>query len=559
MKVNVVFGFLGTQKDKGKNEKGWKPTVAVAMQEEFPVGKIVLFHPTIHAQDKTSTAPLLKQVVSEIQSASPKTDVYPIAMDTADPWDFDEVYGKLYEFFSRYEFHPDREEYFVNLATGTHTAQICLFLLVKSRHIPGKLLQMQPPRVGKTENAAGTHKIIDLDLLHHEQLKALEIQEQWEATQFLKAGIPTRNEKYNDLINEIEQVVAPRSAQPLRIRRIQGKIQPAKSISPSVLLIGATGVGKSQLARRIYELKKQRRLLEGDFIEVNCATLKGTHAMSALFGHAEGAYTGANKSRPGYLRAADGGILFLDEIGELGLEEQAMLLRAIESKRFQPLGLDKDVSSDFQLISGTNRDLHCDVLAGKFREDLLARINLWTFHLPNLVDRREDIEPNIDYEMRLFSDIHNMKIEFNSDARKKFLDFALSPVALWKSNFRDLNAAIVRMATLSTGGRITVEIVAREIQRLEKQWQVTSNDTMKTQNDLLEQFFDAEQMAKIDHFDRAQLLDVIQICRISKTLSEAGRRLFQYSRTQKNSTNDASRLQKYLNRFGLSWERIKER
>src|SRR4030095_7720389 len=130
---------------------------------------------------------------------------------------------------------------------------------------------------------------------------------------------------------------------------------------------------KSQLARRIYELKKARHQVTGAFVEVNCATLRGDAAMSALFGHVKGAFTGALKDRAGLLRAADGGVLFLDEIGELGRDEQAMLVRALEEKRFSPFGSDVEVSSDFQLIAGTNRELLPAVREGRFREDLLAR------------------------------------------------------------------------------------------------------------------------------------------------------------------------------------------
>jgi transcriptional regulatory protein RtcR len=325
-----------------------------------------------------------------------------------------------------------------------------------------------------------------------------------------------------------------------------------------VLLIGATGVGKSKLARRIYELKVERQLLTGKFIEVNCATLRGSHSMSALFGHTKGSFTGATEARAGYLRAADGGMLFLDEIGELGLDKQAMLLRAIEEKRFQPVGSDTDVVSNFQLIAGTNRDLDIEVSAGKFREDLLARINLWTFRLPSLAERREDIEPNVEYELAEYERQHQMKIGFSKEARKRFLDFAVSHEAAWNANFRDLNAAIVRMATLSSGGRISIETVEKEIARLEKQWKKASQGVAREWHDILGRYFDEQQIDQIDLFDRVQLAEVIRVCQDSSTLTEAGRRLFQYSRTQKNSTNDASRLRKYLARFGLNWERIKE-
>jgi transcriptional regulatory protein RtcR len=168
-----------------------------------------------------------------------------------------------------------------------------------------------------------------------------------------------------------------------------------------LLLMGPTGAGKSRLARHIYELKKARHTVKGEFVDVNCATVRGDGAMSALFGHTKGAFTGALKDRPGLLRAADGGILFLGEIGELGLDEQAMLLRvgALEGKTFLPLGSDRESQSDFQLIAGTNRDLFAAARHGRFREDLLARINIWTFSLPGLEARPEDIKPNLQFEL----------------------------------------------------------------------------------------------------------------------------------------------------------------
>ena len=124
---------------------------------------------------------------------------------------------------------------------------------------------------------------------------------------------------------------------------------------------------------RIYELKKSRNLVDGPFVELNCATVRGDAAGSALFGHRKGAFTGAISDRQGLLARADGGVLFLDEIGELGLDEQAMLLRAVEDRIFLPVGADKPVLSDFQLIAGSNRDLRAAVRAGTFREDLLDR------------------------------------------------------------------------------------------------------------------------------------------------------------------------------------------
>jgi transcriptional regulatory protein RtcR len=300
----------------------------------------------------------------------------------------------------------------------------------------------------------------------------------------------------------------------------------------------------------VFELKQHRRQLAGRFVEVNCATLRGDQAMSALFGHEKGAYTGATAKRDGLLRAADGGMLFLDEIGELGLDEQAMLLRAIEEKRFLPVGADREASSDFQLIAGTNRDLPGAVAEGRFREDLLARINLWTFCLPGLAERREDIAPNLQYELTQFSTRTGQVVRMNKEATQAFLHFAESSAAAWRANFRDLNAAVTRMATLAAGGRVTVELVQEEISRLKAQWRPCTTDR---QANVLPASIDA---AQLDAFDRVQLEEVIRVCQGAKSLSEAGRRLFAISRQAKAQPNDADRLRKYLAKFKLSWNDV---
>ena len=288
---------------------------------------------------------------------------------------------------------------------------------------------------------------------------------------------------------------------------------------------------------------------------MNCATVRGDGAMSALFGHEKGAFTGAAERRSGLLRAADGGVLFLDEIGELGPDEQAMLLRALEEKRFLPLGSDREVRSEFQLLAGTNRDLQEDVAAGRFREDLFARINLWTFRLPPLRERREDIPPNLDYELDRFAERSGATVRFNREARERFLAFAMSGEATWDANFRDLSAAVTRMATLASGGRITVNDVDPEIERLKAQWRRPGARVAPDSADGLVGIL-GPGASGIDRFDLAQLREVIRVSRESRSLSEAGRTLFAASRARKSNPNDADRLRKYLARFGLTWAQI---
>ena len=363
---------------------------------------------------------------------------------------------------------------------------------------------------------------------------------------FLKSGIDTRNAAFNAMIERIEEVGV-------------------ESTEP-ILLTGPTGAGKSKVARLIYELRKKHRLVKGDFVDVNCATLRGDVAMSTLFGHKKGAFTGAAADRAGLLRQAAGGVLFLDEIGELGGDEQAMLLRAVETKRFYPLGSDEEIGSDFQLICGSNCSLEHMAAEGRFREDLLARINIWSFRLPGLAQRHEDIEPNLEYELDRHAERSGKLVRFNREARDLFLSLATSPAAAWRGNFRDLSAGVMRMATLARGGRITTDIVREEWLRLESVWRgltKTEEDSKSGSDadavddatllrDLLGEHYD-----RLDWFDRPQLACVIRVCRSSHNLSEAGRLLFSESRKKKAHPNDADRLRKYLASFGLDWKTVR--
>jgi len=470
---------------------------------------------------------LAQSVAEDIASVSPETNVHLHSMDLSDPWDFEEVFSTLHQFARSHPFNTDRFDYLIHITTGTHVQQICQFLLAESRHLPGRLLQTAPAKRNETD--PGTYRIIDLDLSRYDALATRFAEEKQEGLTFLKSGIETRNKAFNRLIEQIERVAIA-------------------SKSP-MLITGPTGAGKTRLARRIFELKRRREQLSGTFVEINCATLRGDQAMSTLFGHVKGAFTGAANHRPGLLMAADQGLLFLDEIGELGLDEQAMLLRAVEEKRFLPVGSDREVESEFQLIAGTNRNLLQAVQAGKFREDLLARINLWTFRLPGLAERREDLEPNLDFELQQLSDLTGHRISMSREARNAFLKWAQSSEARWSGNFRDLNAAVVRMATLANAGRICEADVAAECERMKECWSVPEDRSSCH----LERVMSAEKIEELDLFDQVQLSAVIRICRECPTISEAGRRLFSVSRLSKNSSNDADRLRKYLTRFGLSW------
>ncbi len=531
-KKTVVIGFVGTQLDRGEGEDRWgrwRPTVSIGMQEDLQVDRLELLHD--EAGEETA-----KRIAADFRLVSPETLVNLHGIPARDPWDFESVYESLFDFASRYPFDPDREDYLVHISTGTHVMQICLFLLTESRHIPGRLLQTG---YRDRRDAKGTYDVIDLDLSRYDRIAARFELEAKEGAAFLKSGIETRNPAYNALVDRIARV-AERSDDP-------------------VLLTGPTGVGKTRLARLIYEWKRKKRRVTGPFVEVNCATLKGAAAMSALFGHEKGAYTGAVSKREGLMRAADGGMLFLDEVGELGPDEQAMLLRAIEEKRFYPLGSDSESRSDFQLICGTNRGLGRMVREGKFRADLLARVSLWTFRIPGLAERPEDIAPNVDYEVARVSEKYGRKVRFSREALGLFLRKAVSPEAAWRGNFRDLSGAVTRMAVLSEGGRITESVVEAEWKRLRDGWREADGGDSKDDGDsaLVRSVLGAR-AEETDPFDIPQLALVIRTCRAEPTLSAAGRTLFRESMKKRKSSNDSDRLRKYLARFGLTWDEVRE-
>lgn len=526
VKKTVVIGFVGSTLDQGKRPdrwQRWRPTMSLLMHEDLIIDELILLHDRQHR----NLVDFIREDAAEI---SPTTQVIAHKVSMRDAWDFAEVYGALYDFIKTYSFDTEKNNYFLHITTGTHVAQICWYLLIDANYLPAKLIQSSP---NQNKTPEGEYRVIDLDLSCYDVLKQRFADEQQQNWQQLKANISTYNAAFNQLITEVE-LVATRSSAP-------------------ILIMGATGVGKSHLAKQIFQLKKDKFHLSGRFIDVNCATLRGDSAMSSLFGHIKGAFTGAAASRSGLLKSADQGILFLDEIGELGLDEQAMLLKALEDKSFFPVGSDKEIQADFQLIAGTNRDLRQEVQAGRFREDLWARLNTWTFFLPHLKDRIEDIAPNIEFELQRFAANHQRQLHFQRDALEVYLKFAKSKEASWQGNFRDLTASVTRLATLSQGELIRIETVEKEIQRLKQLWSVQTELNEENQQDILLKYLDQSQIADIDEFDQIQLRGVLKVCENAKSMADAGRQLFAASRQQRNTTNDSDRVKKYLVKFGLSW------
>src|SRR4051812_47114398 len=217
----------------------------------------------------------------------------------------------------------------------------------------------------------------------------------------------------------------------------------------TVLITGESGVGKELVAQAVHS-KSPRA--QAPFLPVNCGAIPEGLIESELFGHVKGAFTGAQGAKEGLFQAAHGGTLFLDEIGELPLQLQVKLLRAIQDRRIRPVGSTDDVEVDVRLVAATNRDLPEEVRAGRFREDLYYRLNVVQIRVPPLRERREDILALADHFLKRFGAEHGRnRLRLSPDAIRRLDDYP------FPGNVRELENLIERAVALSTGAEVTVD------------------------------------------------------------------------------------------------------
>lgn len=535
MSKNIMYSFLGTQLDGGFTEKRlhrWRPNVGIAQSVDFVIDTLVLMFDQRHQ----ALAEIVAQDARDLAVREGfEVELLPVDLNTHDEnahYDLAKCFDLMISIGERANFLPENN-YYLNLSTGTHVMQIAAYRVCESNIWPAKLAQVGPDR--DSENHASKISILDLSLPQYDKIMRRTRSQVVKEERALKNGIDTQNSAFNTMISKLLKI-ASRSSSPL-------------------VLMGPTGAGKTAMARRVYKVKNDTRRslkrLEGPFVEVNCATLRGDTVMSTLFGHKKGAFTGAMESRDGMLKKANGGMLFLDEIGELAEDVQAMLLHALEDKSFFPVGADKAVNSDFELIVGTNRDLNECVELGLFRADLLARINTWTFTLPGLSERREDIEPNLDFELAKLSEKDQVHYQFVGGARHAYLSFARSEQAIWAGNFRDLVSSVERMVTLSDNGVITLDLVEDEIGMLTALWSARGKPhAAHATEDLVEQVLPGN---SLNDFERGQLLAVLKHCRAASSNADLGRRVY----GKDVGKNPSQRARDFLASHGLSLDEVK--
>ncbi|AJF05906.1 sigma 54-interacting transcriptional regulator [Geoalkalibacter subterraneus] len=225
----------------------------------------------------------------------------------------------------------------------------------------------------------------------------------------------------------------------------------AAASGASVLLRGESGTGKELLARAIHRASNRR---DKPFVAINCGAIPDSLLESELFGHAKGAFTGADRNHPGLFKSADGGTLFLDEIGDMPSALQVKLLRVVQERQVRAVGASQTIPVDVRIISATHRNLEEEIEAGNFREDLYYRLNVVSLDLPTLAQRREDIPLLADHFLRQFSEQIGKKVSgFSPEAMETLVG------ASWPGNIRQLCNVVEQAVALSTTSVIAADLV----------------------------------------------------------------------------------------------------
>lgn len=260
------------------------------------------------------------------------------------------------------------------------------------------------------------------------------------------------NTQLKKKINKKYQMIGESPA----LKKIQDIIQKVAVTDARVLITGPNGSGKELVAHAIHSLSVRSK---APIVEVNCAAIPSELIESELFGHTKGSFTGAIKDKQGKFEQANGGTIFLDEIGDMSLVAQAKVLRALQESRISPVGSDKEIKVDVRVLAATNKDLKKEIEAGKFREDLFHRLSVIEISVPSLDERKEDIPFLVDYFVKQIAEEQGCHVkDFDSDAIKALQNFS------WTGNIRELRNIVERLIILG-GNPITAEDVANFVKK----------------------------------------------------------------------------------------------
>lgn len=432
----------------GNDERRPVTTIARKMKEKgVPPDVVRLLWETQYLREKGKAEEERQALKEKVSTILPRAEVMlrdVVWGKVEDAGDYSKAFGKLKEVFAKIDLdYGEDAEIFVNVSTGTHAVQAALVVLAARNPRARIVLFGRDPDDPDKDYCEFTNLV--------EDTLAVEEREARDAASAAKRDAP--------------EVDLPVAEKVLRI---------APVARDPILLLGETGTGKTRLAG---EIAKRRGISEDKFIAVNCATL-GNLADSELFGHVKGAFTDAKTPHTGFVKQADGGLLFLDEIGLLSPAVQGKFLKVLDNGEFRPVGAEKTEKSRFFLVCGTNENLLKNVAENKFRRDLYERIRTWTFELRPIWERTDELPGLVDSflgEFKSDATSSTRSSRFSPDGRTALLDRTRNLLgteegrSLFAGNFRTLRHLVRRLATKALvesagmSGRIGKNLVDREL------------------------------------------------------------------------------------------------
>lgn len=380
-----------------------------------------------------------------IRERHPDTSIELKELQIEIPIDYEEIFLKLWRILKIIENNHDSSivRYSILTDSGTPQMQTCWLLMVTSGLFNAKMYQGIPPQY-----SGGIYKAREIQFSYDKFPTVLKPPSLLDIeSKLLGIALPESSEKYPLESTKIignEKSFVNAKAKAIRITKYD----------LSVLIIGETGTGKELFARLIHNISERK---EKPFVTLNCSAINPTIAESEFFGYKKGAFTGATEDRTGYFKIADGGTIFLDEVGDLPLELQPKLLRVLENGTFFPVGSNKEVNVNVRIIAATNQNLEELCRIGKFRLDLYNRLNQVTIELPPLRKRKSDI-PIL---AKNFVEEWNRRYNENKYISEEVLPFLVN--YNWPGNIRELQNVIINMCALSPHNKITIGYLPEKI------------------------------------------------------------------------------------------------
>lgn len=475
----MLFSFVGNR-DPYTNEEEQIPGPILSLLEGHRYDHIYLFCTGSAYTERART-------VEEItKSYHPETTFSFVRLDLESPVDYEEILAKLRLTLDKLlpSIDQDSSDIFILTDSGTPQMQTAWFLLAKSGYCRARLLQGIPPQF-----AGGAYKVkeirLDSPVLPNITLEGAQeagaqgagAQEESGARTEVEqapgkaapgesAGVGTGGAQAPGAAPGGEPLVRDDgvwiTAGSIRVigdspafkKAFETAVRVAGYADISVLITGETGTGKEVVAQLVHEQSSRKGK---PFIPLNCSSISPTLAESELFGFGKGAFTGAQKERMGLFRAADGGTILLDEIGEMPLELQPKLLRVLEAKKVHPIGYDREIDIDVRVLAATNQDLEALIDKGRFRVDLYERLRQVIVTLPPLRERGADIPLLAREFLRQWNQRYHEHKQFSEDLLACLCDYP------WPTNVRGLQNAVSHICAVSQSDILSTELLPAEI------------------------------------------------------------------------------------------------